>query len=194
VRDLRAADSDRDRVIELLADAVADGRLTLDEHSQRVDLAQYARTLGELADITADLATPAEQPLRLDGRTANAVLRRDYRGGRWVVPDGFTATAFLGGLDLDLTSALLQRQRLRMRLGTVLGTVRLLVPDGVRVELTRTSLAGRHPPRVLVPGRPEGPVIEIRAFCALGDVQAVVPRRKNWLAALGLGFGRARRW
>jgi Domain of unknown function (DUF1707)/Cell wall-active antibiotics response 4TMS YvqF len=183
---LRAADADRDRVIDLLADAVADGRLTLDEHSGRVARAQAARTLGDLAAVTSDLAAPADQPVRLDGgRYATAIGRRDRRGGRWVVTDGFTAAAIFGDLDLDLTEAVLQRQRLLVRAATVLGSVRLLVPEGVRVEVTRTSPSGRHPPRVLVPGRPGGPVIEIQAFCALGQIHAAVPRRKGWLASLG---------
>jgi hypothetical protein len=183
---LRAADADRDRVIDLLSDAVADGRLTLEEHSERVARAQSARTLGDLAGLTADLAPSTDQPLRLDGgRSATAVLRRDYRDGRWVVADGFAATAVLGEVNLDLTEALLQRQHLSLRAAALFGSVRLLVPDGVRVELTRTSLSGRKATRVLLPGRPGGPVIEIQAFLALGEIQARVPRRKGWLGSLG---------
>jgi hypothetical protein len=186
VHALRAADADRDRVIDLLADAVADGRLTLDEHSERVARAQAARTFGDLASVTADLAAPADQPVRLDGgRSATAVLRRDRRGGRWVVADGFTATAILGELHLDLTQAVLQRQRLRVRAAAVAGSVWLLVPEGVRVEVARMSPSGRPPARVLLPGLPGGPVIEVQAFCALGDVHAAVPRRRGWLGALG---------
>ena len=186
---LRAADADRDRVIEMLADAVADGRLTIDEHTDRVARAQAARTLGDLASLTADLAAPADQPVRLDGaRSATAVLRRDHRSGRWVVADGFTATAILGEVHLDLTQAVLQRQNLTVRAAAVLGSIWLHVPEGVRVEVARTSPYGRPPARVLLPGRPGGPVIEVQAFCALGDVHATVPRRRGgWLGAFGLG-------
>ena len=42
--DLRASDNDRERVVEVLADAVADGRLSLEEHSHRVQRAYQART------------------------------------------------------------------------------------------------------------------------------------------------------
>ena len=38
-RDLRASDADRDRVLALLAEAASDGRLTLPEHSERVQRA-----------------------------------------------------------------------------------------------------------------------------------------------------------
>ena len=65
-RDLRASDADRDRVLVLLAEAVSDGRLTMEEHAERVQRACTARTLGELADLTADLAVASAQPVRLE--------------------------------------------------------------------------------------------------------------------------------
>jgi len=66
-RDLRASDTDRDRVLTLLGDAMSDGRLTADEHAERVQRAIAARTLGELAELTTDLAVSSAQPVRLDG-------------------------------------------------------------------------------------------------------------------------------
>src|SRR5215472_13228028 len=52
---LRASDADRDRVIELLRAAVADGRLDAGEFDERLDAALTARTLDALAPLTADL-------------------------------------------------------------------------------------------------------------------------------------------
>ena len=46
---LRASDAERDRTVEALAAASAEGRLTLDEYSQRSEAALAARTLGDLA-------------------------------------------------------------------------------------------------------------------------------------------------
>jgi hypothetical protein len=66
-RDLRASDADRDRVLALLSEAMSDGRLTADEHAERVQRAFSARTLGELAELTTDLAVPSAQPVKLDG-------------------------------------------------------------------------------------------------------------------------------
>ena len=57
---LRAADTDRERVADLLQRHTAAGRLSLDEYEQRVAGAWQARTVGELAALTADL--PADQP------------------------------------------------------------------------------------------------------------------------------------
>jgi len=70
---LRAADTDRQHVADLLQHHTAAGRLTLDEYEQRVSAAWRATTLGELAWLTADL--PATQPhRRAAGRAPTGVL------------------------------------------------------------------------------------------------------------------------
>jgi hypothetical protein len=58
---LRAADRDRDRAAERLAAALADGRLTADEHTTRLEQALAGRTLGELAALLDDLPGPGEE-------------------------------------------------------------------------------------------------------------------------------------
>ena len=54
---LRASDADRERVAGLLSEALADGRLTVDEHRERIGVLYATRTLDELAPLTADLGT-----------------------------------------------------------------------------------------------------------------------------------------
>lgn len=57
---LRASDSDRQQVVADLQRHTEQGRLSLDEFSERVGAAYTARTLGELATVTRDLpAAPA---------------------------------------------------------------------------------------------------------------------------------------
>ena len=52
---LRASDDDRQRVVAALEQHTADGRLSLDEFSERVGLVFAAATHGDLAQITSDL-------------------------------------------------------------------------------------------------------------------------------------------
>lgn len=54
-----ASDTDRDAAARVLNEAFADGRLTADEHRDRVHAAYAARTWPELAELTADLPGPA---------------------------------------------------------------------------------------------------------------------------------------
>jgi Domain of unknown function (DUF1707) len=53
-----ASDADRESIAGRLSSAFAEGRLTSAEHADRVRAAYGARTLGELAGLTADLPGP----------------------------------------------------------------------------------------------------------------------------------------
>jgi hypothetical protein len=61
----RASDADRDAAAGLLNEAFAEGRLTADEHDQRLSAAYAARTWQQLRQLTADLpASPvATEPV-----------------------------------------------------------------------------------------------------------------------------------
>jgi len=52
---LRASDTDRDRVVELLNVAYSEGRLSKDEYDGRLENAFSARTYADLDEIVADL-------------------------------------------------------------------------------------------------------------------------------------------
>jgi hypothetical protein len=179
-------------VITLLAEAAGDGRLTLSEHAERAERAYSARTLGELAVLTADLAMPAAQPIRLDGRRPVAgVFGRERRDGRWVVPERLTVTAVFGEVVLDLRQAILQSQRVTVVATMLGGTLQLIVPEGVVVEMTGTAVLSRQsgqggqqsasPPRS-GPPQPELPVIEVRTIALGGRVKIIRPRRSRWRA------------
>src|SRR5229473_6617107 len=62
-----ASDGDRDAAAHVLNEAFAEGRLTADEHGERVRAAYAARTWPELARLTADLPGPADAAGRAAG-------------------------------------------------------------------------------------------------------------------------------
>src|SRR5260370_17243829 len=55
-----ASEGDRDAAAHVLNEAFAEGRLTADEHGERVRAAYAARAWPELARLTADLPDPAD--------------------------------------------------------------------------------------------------------------------------------------
>jgi len=55
---LRASDADRDAVADRLREAHAEGRLTVEEFTERLDAAFVARTHGDLVSLTRDLPSP----------------------------------------------------------------------------------------------------------------------------------------
>ena len=66
---LRASDSDRDRVLDMLKTAFVQGRLTKDELDARVGQTLASRTWGDLTAVTADIpAWPLPQPVRKPAR------------------------------------------------------------------------------------------------------------------------------
>src|SRR6516164_10225207 len=56
---IRASDAERDAALERLSAATGDGRLTLEEFSQRMDRATTAKTRAELDRLVTDLPTEA---------------------------------------------------------------------------------------------------------------------------------------
>jgi DUF1707 SHOCT-like domain len=179
--DLRASDNDRERVVEVLAAAVGDGRLTLEEHSHRVQRAYQARTLGELATLTTDLVPAEGQPLQLDdSRAITAFFATVQRDGRWVVPERLTVTAVGGQVTLDLREALLQSMHTVLQVTLVGSQLHLVVPERVQVMLTRTRQPGRVQPDLAVrqmPAPAGTPLIEVRSFTIAGRVHVHAPRR-----------------
>jgi hypothetical protein len=190
--DLRASDADRDLVITMLSEAAGDGRLSLAEHAERSEQALTARTLGELAQLTSDLSSPAGQPIRLyPRRSVTALFARERRQGRWVVPDSFPVTAFFGDVVLDLRDAILPSHRVIIHVTAIAGQVRLIVPEGIAVEMPGhavlgvRSVRGAKGPRGRAKAsdqvQPQG-VIEVRTRTIGGSVKAVVvrpPRRRG---------------
>ena len=82
--DVRASDAEREATVERLRDAAAEGRLTLEELADRIEVAGDAVTRGELTTLLSDLPTalPVERadvaPVRAMGDVK--------RSGAWVVP------------------------------------------------------------------------------------------------------------
>jgi Domain of unknown function (DUF1707) len=54
-RPIRASDTERDSVVDILRDAYAEGRLTLEEFSERTSAAYASKTWTDLRELTADL-------------------------------------------------------------------------------------------------------------------------------------------
>jgi DUF1707 SHOCT-like domain len=87
---LRLSDAEREEAARALGEHYAEGRLTLEEHSERVERAYAARTRGDLPTLFADL--PGGSPVRPgpryastpDQRRAGAVARpRTWRPPLW---------------------------------------------------------------------------------------------------------------
>ncbi|WP_406417580.1 DUF1707 domain-containing protein [Streptomyces sp. NBC_01614] len=131
---LRASDADRDRAVDVLNAAAGDGRLTIEELDERVTTALSARTVGELAELTVDLAAApgrveVKDVVRIEQQGGSAV-----RGGEWVVPRRLEIESSWGDVTLDFTQAVTAGGTLRIDLDMRGGTLRLVTRPGVVVD------------------------------------------------------------
>ncbi|MFJ2239775.1 DUF1707 domain-containing protein [Streptomyces sp. NPDC087859] len=131
--ELRASHMDRDRVVDVLRVAAGDGRLTAEELDERLEAALSARTLGELAGLTADLPADAagevKDVVRIEQQGGSAV-----RGDGWTVPRRLEVESSWGDVTLDFTDAVITYDTLHVDLDMRGGTLRLVTRPGVVVE------------------------------------------------------------
>ncbi len=130
-----ASDAERERSITVLRDAVGEGRLTLEEFSERVGLAQSARTDHELTCLTRDLpADPAvARPPAAASEEHRAFCSHLVRGGPWSLSPRSSWRSIFGTIDLDLSQARLAGPETALEVYNLFGTVTVIVPEGVEV-------------------------------------------------------------
>ncbi|WP_328300581.1 DUF1707 domain-containing protein [Streptomyces sp. NBC_00435] len=192
--ELRASDADRDRIAQILSDALAEGRLTSEEHSDRLDSLYALRTVGELDLLVRDLPVPGTAARQEHGYAAGpprgpvgapggpvetlvAVCSSSTRKGRWRPGAHTRAVSVLGDITIDLTEAVFEQQLTEINVTCVLGNVEVLVPENVTLRGYGTGVLGN----VEVHGEgsgevdPHAPVVIVRGFALLGNIEA---RRK----------------
>ncbi len=171
----RVADADRDRTVTLLREHVVDGRLTLDEFSERVGRALEARTRGDLDAVMANLpdhgVPQVEASRRQPRRWFVGIMSGSSARGRWRISGRTTAVAFMGGCDLDLRHAEIDGPEVVITAFAFMGGIQVIVPEGFDVELEGFAFMGGRDLKLrnvpLVPGSPR---IRIRGFAFMGGI------------------------
>ncbi|MEU6808311.1 DUF1707 domain-containing protein [Streptomyces sp. NPDC046831] len=189
---LRASDADRDRVADILRDALAEGRLDMAEFEERLEAAYRARTYAELAPLTGDLpasgaAVPAvslhkdpagsgswaERVVGGDGSSAwaVAVMSGFQRKGRWTAPKRFRSFVFWGGGEIDLREAYFADREVEIECVAIMGGVQVIVEPGVEVVVRGIGVMGGFDHREEgVPGEPGAPRVIVTGFAFWGGV------------------------
>jgi Domain of unknown function (DUF1707) len=183
--EVRASDTDRDRVLDQLRTAVGDGRLTADEFEERMEAALSARTLGALAVLTADLGHPGTEAALATGMgaaRAEEVIRIDQKGGsvqrtgQWLVPRRLELRSSWSDVTLDFTEAVIVEDLLVVEVDMRGGALVMVTRPGVvvdagslRVRYTDVDVRSGGEPgvpvvlRVRLTGRMKYGSVEVRA-------------------------------
>ena len=188
---LRASDADRDQVAALLGAAYAEGRLTREEHDERLAQVLSARTFDDLVPLTTDLVPLDPAPATVssarpqfvvgDGSSTEvdrmvAVFGGVERHGRWRMRARSQVTAVFGGVDLDLREADFDAPVVEITVATCFGGVDLKVPAGVTVRTETVNIFGGT--EVKNVGEPvEGaPTLVIKGVVFFGGVSVKGPK------------------
>jgi DUF1707 SHOCT-like domain len=175
---IRASDAERDATVERLSAATGDGRLTLEEFSQRMERATAARTRADLDRLVADL--PADAAAAGSAVTSGTSAPPSWHispvgglriNGPWRMDRHVIVVSIVGGARLDLSEAQLAAPEVTLTKVSLVGGTRVTVPPGIRVQVSGFRLIGG----TRVEGGPEpgpgAPTVNIRAFSLVGGVR-----------------------
>lgn len=169
----RVSDAERDQTVVSLRGDLLAGRLTLDEFSERVDVAYRARVGAELVRAREDLpaaqlehAGSRRKPTRLTAALFGHVARRGrLRLRRWTL-----AVGAFGDLDLDLREAEIDDPRTVITVLAGFGNVDVYVPEGVNVDVGGATLFGHRREWGRDQARADAPTVYIRTLGCFATV------------------------
>ncbi|MFF7451895.1 MULTISPECIES: DUF1707 domain-containing protein [unclassified Streptomyces] len=191
--DLRASDADRDRIADILREALAEGRLTADEHAERIEGVLAAKTVGELDAFIRDLPA-AHQPRRAPtapnrptvgavpidpDENVVAVFSSAVRKGRWRAGRRIHAYAIFGSVEIDLSEALFAYQQVVIKAISVFGNVEVRVPENISLRGTGGGVLGNFEVHTLDSDDPEAPVVYVDGWAVLGNIEGRPKRGKR---------------
>ncbi|HEY2771719.1 MAG TPA: DUF1707 domain-containing protein [Solirubrobacteraceae bacterium] len=168
------SDDEREQAVSLLRAGLVDGRLTLDEFSQRVEFAYGARVGSELAWARSGLpdrgrgplARPRRRPTRLTAALFGHVVRR----GRLRLRRRTVALSAFSDLDLDLREAELDTAVTSVAVLVLFGNADLYVPEGVEVSVAGVGLFGHRREWGRDIARPDVLLLRVHALSLFGTV------------------------
>ncbi len=191
--ELRASDADRDRIADMLREALGEGRLTADEHAERVEGVLAAKTVGELEVFVRDLpaaherrAAPSVAPSRPTAGAIPvdpddnvvAVFSSAVRRGRWRAGRRIHAYAVFGTVEIDLTEALFEYQQVVIKAISVFGSVEVRVPENVSLRGTGGAVLGNFEVDALDSPQSDAPVVYVDGWAVLGSIEGRPKRGK----------------
>jgi class 3 adenylate cyclase len=197
---VRIGDAERQQVVDMLRRHTSEGRLTLDEFSERAGQVYAAQTQAELDAVLADLpnpllpgvAPPAGTTTPVGG-TVTGPARRKFVGvmsssvarGPWRAPAEIKAVAFWGSVFIDLTNAVIDSPVVEIKATAVMGSVTVRVPEGIPVDVDGFVVMGGTTNMVRnTPAIPGAPLIRIRTRGLWGGVTVRNPRKKRLRGAI----------
>lgn len=180
--EVRASDAERDELVAQLRQHMVDGRLSMDEFSERMEAAYGSTTRGELDVLRHDLpsqaltTSPTPAP-RKPSRWVVGVMAPTVRRGRWRIEGQTTALSLMSPMRIDLTEAQLDGPEVTVNAYACMGPLQIVVPDDVDVEVSGFSIMGPRIHRGAATAPPDGaPRIRLRVYSLMAPVVVTTKR------------------
>ncbi|MEV6422017.1 DUF1707 domain-containing protein [Streptomyces sp. NPDC051662] len=199
---IRASDADRDRIADILREALAEGRLDAEEHAERIDSVYRAKTVAELEPLVRDLpATGADgRPVTPTASSAAsygygpedpeapaenlvAIFSSSTRRGRWRIGRRTNAFSLFGNIEIDLTEALFGQRTTVINATSIFGNVEITVPQNITLRGNGTGIFGNFEVVTLEAEEQDAPTVVVNGYSVFGNVEAK-PKRGKFIADL----------
>jgi hypothetical protein len=177
-----------------LGDAYADGRLSLQEHSERIDRVWASKTIGELEPLIADLGrakTPAATAksrssvtnLPVVGSSSSnqirTIMSSAKRQGEWYIGPNLNLFGIMGKTELDMREAIFTSITVEFNISMMMGSLEILIPAGVGFDDQTVKLVGSTKLEGITEHDPNAPIITLKGFCLFAQIKIIGPEYKT---------------
>lgn len=170
----RLSDAEREQTVAWLQDHLLEGRLTLEEFSERVEQAYSARVQADLDQIRSGLPSARDQPAvgsrRRPTRLTGTLLARVVKRGRLQLRRWTLAGGAFCDVDLDLRQAEIHGPRTTVAVLVAFGNVDVYVPESINVTVSGLTVGGHRREWGQDVERASSPDISVRAISLFGTV------------------------
>lgn len=150
-------------------------------------------------DVSPPILHPTVIPAELvpERRGAVAFWSHQRREGDWILPRQFRAVAFMGNVEIDLTSARVGPGTSHIEVMSFMGNITILVPPDLRIDVDGDPMLGSFEVKREAASTTslDSPLIRITGSAVVGsvDVKIVDPNAPGWFEKLRMRWAEKRR-
>ncbi|HEY2511169.1 MAG TPA: LiaF domain-containing protein [Polyangiaceae bacterium] len=189
--DLSTLRAIRERIIAELSDAFARGDLEMEDFDRRLTLAHRTDSPEALEALMRDVRSPAAAPLAPAAaamvlpapaplalvpahaeESAFSIMGSVVRSGQWTPPRLLRVLSVMGSIELDFREASLAPGVSELIVNTIMGSVDIIVPPTLAVEMQGSAIMGsfEFAQRTPVAPDPECPILRVHGVSFMGAV------------------------
>jgi hypothetical protein len=141
---IRVSDAERDSAVAQLREHLVEGRLSLEEFTERMSTAYAATTTTDLDGPLGDLPVATRDARRRRMRVVLSFGGSTERQGRLRLGRRVVCVAGFGNIDLDLRHATLESDEITIIVFGFAATADVYVPEGIEADINGFTLVGHR--------------------------------------------------